>query len=106
MVKRTFEFDMTPTTNYYGKQRPRKQPQEGPQEQPQQQPQGNCRPVTGRPSELVYTAAEAAAVLKVSEPTMLDLCNSEGFPSFKVGRRWYISCEALAEWVLERAGDH
>ncbi len=55
------------------------------------------------PEKLTYTPAEAAAVLGVSRPTMYDFLHSEGFPALRVGRRWLISRELLAEWVKNQA---
>lgn len=42
---------------------------------------------------------EARTILKVGKNTMMQLLHQEGFPSYKIGRRWYINGEKLHEWI-------
>lgn len=42
---------------------------------------------------------EARQILKVGKTTMHDLLHQEGFPSYKIGRRWYINKLKLNEWI-------
>lgn len=44
----------------------------------------------------------AARLLGISDRTLYDMTNMEGFPAFKVGNRTLISVEGLREWVRER----
>lgn len=48
---------------------------------------------------LAVSAAEAARLLGVSRPTLYQLLNQEGFPSFRVGGRVLISVAGLQEWI-------
>lgn len=60
--------------------------------------------------ELNLTAPEAAKLAKVSMPTMYEWLNSEGFPAFRVGKKWLIPIRAFEAWLeqkaAERAGTH
>ena len=47
---------------------------------------------------------ETAAVLGLSRPVVYDLIRSEGFPSFKVGRRTLVSADGLRAWIAAQAG--
>ena len=44
----------------------------------------------------------AARLLGISDRTLYDMTNMEGFPAFKIGNRTLISVEGLREWVRER----
>ncbi len=56
--------------------------------------------------KLAYSAAEVAALLGVSRPTVYALARRDNFPSFHVGdRRLLISAEGLRRWVAEQAGE-
>ncbi len=55
--------------------------------------------------KLAYSAAEVAALLGVSRPTVYTLARQPGFPVFKVGTRTLISADGLRRWVSERAGE-
>lgn len=58
----------------------------------------------GGVQKLTYTVKEAAEALGVSPRTVYDLIHSSGFPCLRVGKRWKISAEMLAEWVRIQAG--
>lgn len=58
----------------------------------------------GGVQRLAYTVKEAAAALGVSPRTVYDLIHSSGFPCLRVGGRWKIPVEMLAEWVRQQAG--
>lgn len=45
---------------------------------------------------------EARMILKVGKSTMMQLLHQEGFPSYKIGRRWYINGDKLQEWINNR----
>ena len=48
---------------------------------------------------LAVSAAEAARLLGVSRPTLYNLLNQSGFPSFRVGNRVLVSVTGLQDWV-------
>ena len=48
---------------------------------------------------LAVSAAEAARLLDVSRPTLYNLLNQSGFPSFRVGNRVLVSVAGLQDWV-------
>lgn len=48
---------------------------------------------------LAVSAAEAARLLGVSRPTLYNLLNQSGFPSFRVGNRVLVSVAGLQDWV-------
>ena len=52
--------------------------------------------------KLVYTLEQAAEVMQISRPTMLNLVNKSGFPSSRVGRRWMIPVDELQRWLGEQ----
>lgn len=47
----------------------------------------------------VLTPDEAAALLKVTERTLLQWLRDGKLPARKIGRRWYISEEALVAFI-------
>lgn len=55
------------------------------------------------PGPLTYNLAEAAEALHVSRPTMLSLVHTDGFPAFRIGRRWIIPTDSLKQWLHEQA---
>ena len=54
---------------------------------------------------VALSVTEAAALLGVSRPTVYQLLNREGFPSFRIGTRRLISRSGLERWVQEQAGE-
>lgn len=44
----------------------------------------------------------AAKLLGISDHSLYDIINSEGFPSFKIGGRVLVSVEGLRKWVEAR----
>ena len=48
---------------------------------------------------LAVSAAEAARLLGVSRPTLYNLLNQSGVPSFRVGNRVLVSVAGLQDWV-------
>lgn len=42
---------------------------------------------------------EVQEILKIGKSTMMQLLHQEGFPSYKIGRRWYINADKLEEWI-------
>lgn len=51
---------------------------------------------------IAVSIQNAARLLGISDRTLYDMTNMEGFPAFKVGNRTLISVEGLREWVRER----
>lgn len=51
----------------------------------------------------VYSVAEAAEVLGVSESKVYQLVRMQGFPTVMVGRRIKISVQGLDRWIEEQA---
>lgn len=45
---------------------------------------------------------EAAKLIGVSYPTMLDLANRKDFPAFQVGKKWIVPRDKLNEWLREQ----
>ena len=57
-----------------------------------------------RPTDLndfpcILTMDDIAAVFGISRCTAANLMNEHGFPSFKIGRRWYVFRDTLKEWM-------
>ena len=48
---------------------------------------------------LAVSATEAARLLDVSRPTLYQLLNQPGFPSFRIGKRVLVSVAGLQEWI-------
>lgn len=51
----------------------------------------------------VYSVAEAAQVLGVSESKVYQLVRMKGFPTVKLGKRIKISVQGLDRWIEEQA---
>lgn len=51
----------------------------------------------------VYSVAEAAQILGVSESKVYQLVRMEGFPTVMVGRRIKVSVQGLDRWIEEQA---
>lgn len=45
------------------------------------------------------TVKEMQTVLGIGRVTAYELCNSEGFPSFRIGKKILIDSERLNEWI-------
>lgn len=56
------------------------------------------KPVRELPKE-IYNVQEAAEVLGVSVNAVYNLSHTQGFPSFKLGKRILIPHKQLMEWV-------
>jgi len=50
------------------------------------------------------TLNEARKIIGVSYPTMLQLANQQGFPAFRIGKKWIVSSGELMRWMTEKAG--
>ena len=50
-------------------------------------------------NKLTLSVDEAAQMLGLSRPIVMELTHSEGFPAFNVGKRILIHAQGLAEWV-------
>ncbi len=51
---------------------------------------------------MTLSVSEAADILGVSRPSLYQLIDKPGFPSFRVGRRVLISRAGLARWVEQQ----
>ena len=51
------------------------------------------------PKQITYSLNDAAKILNISRPTMLQLARREDFPAFRIGKRWLINAEALQRWL-------
>lgn len=45
------------------------------------------------------TVDELASLLKISKPIAYELANSEGFPSFRIGKTIRIDKRGLSDWM-------
>lgn len=52
--------------------------------------------------KMAYSVDETAAIMGLSRPVICDLVHSDGFPSFKIGRRTLVSADGLREWIAAR----
>lgn len=50
----------------------------------------------------VYTPAELAQALGISMPKVYELCRTSGFPSYRIGRRWFIDPHGLDLFFKEQ----
>lgn len=50
----------------------------------------------------VLTVPEVGRKLSISRASAYQLCNSEGFPAFRIGRRLLVPEEALAAWLAKQ----
>ena len=50
----------------------------------------------------VLLPEEARQILKVGKSTMQELLHREDFPSYKIGRRYYVNASRLEEWINEQ----
>lgn len=55
-------------------------------------------------NKLTLSVDEAAQMLGLSRPRVMELAHSDGFPAFTVGKRILINAKGLAEWVDKQAG--
>lgn len=53
---------------------------------------------------VALSVKEASIALGINENYMYELVRQEGFPSFKIGSKYYISVQGLDMWVLKQAG--
>lgn len=51
-----------------------------------------------------YRVKDAARLMNISEPIFLDLLHTDGFPAFRVGKRWIIPARAFEEWLNNQVG--
>lgn len=47
----------------------------------------------------VYTAKEVSKLLHIGKNLTYDLMRSSGFPSYKIGRQYYVTDDALNKWL-------
>lgn len=51
---------------------------------------------------LTLTIKQAAELLQISPPIMYELAEQQDFPSFRIGKKIYISRKGLDEWIESR----
>ncbi|GMR20196.1 MAG: hypothetical protein BMS9Abin36_0791 [Gammaproteobacteria bacterium] len=57
------------------------------------------------PTDLVYSITEVMAALKVSRNTVYEEIKAERLKTFRVGRRRFVSAEALNGWIKSREAE-
>jgi len=58
-------------------------------------------PVMPFPSPVVMTPPQAAAMLAISEKTLIKMAISGQIPSFRAGRLWRFSTAKVVRWLNE-----
>ena len=53
--------------------------------------------------KVAYSVQEAAIALGININYMYELVRQSGFPSFKIGNKFYVSVKGLEDWVLKQA---
>lgn len=52
----------------------------------------------------MLTTKDLQIYLKIGRDTAYALMHADGFPSLKIGRRYYVTQEALAHWLSRYEG--
>ena len=52
--------------------------------------------------EALISPAELKEYLGCNDRTLYDLLKRDDFPSFRIGRRWYIYKDQFKEWTMEQ----
>jgi len=52
----------------------------------------------------VYTVSDLTKILKIGKNTAYALMRSQGFPSYRINERYYITEAALNEWLSNTSG--
>lgn len=47
----------------------------------------------------VYTVKEVSQILHIGKNLAYNLMKTEGFPSYRIGKQYYITDEALNKWL-------
>ena len=55
--------------------------------------------------KMLMVMQECMKELGVSYPTLLKLVNTDGFPAFRIGNKWFIPRAGLEEWIATNAKD-
>lgn len=50
-------------------------------------------------NQILLNPTKARELLGVGRNEIYKLCNTKGFPSFKIGSKYYINKEKLQEWA-------
>lgn len=50
-------------------------------------------------NQILLTPMQAKVVLGVGKNEIYNLCNTKGFPAFKIGSKYYINKQKLQEWA-------
>lgn len=53
--------------------------------------------------KLVITVSEACKILRLSKPTVYDLCRSKSFPAIHIGRKVLIPVDGLRQWIADQS---
>ncbi len=51
------------------------------------------------------TVRELMTFLSIGRKKAYELCGSDGFPSFRIGRKVLVNKEGLLAWMKQREGD-
>lgn len=54
------------------------------------------------PGRITLTPHEVAAMLGISVSGAYNLMAEPNFPSFKVGRRWFVTTDQFDQWICEQ----
>jgi len=50
-------------------------------------------------NQILLTPMEAKKLLGVGRNEIYNLCKTKGFPSFKIGSKYYVNSQKLQEWA-------
>ena len=50
----------------------------------------------------IMTSDEVKEFLRIGRTKLQELYYTEGFPAYKIGRRWYVNKANLVEWLDEK----
>ena len=65
--------------------------------------ENGIRPQENSPLVEAITVDELANLLKISKPVAYELVNSEGFPSFRIGKTIRVDKQGLHEWMSRQS---
>lgn len=55
-------------------------------------------------SIIMYTTEDVQKILKIGRDRAYNLMRAKGFPSMKMGRKYYVSSDALGDWLKAYRG--
>lgn len=54
--------------------------------------------------QAIYTAQDLCKILKIGKNTAYELVKSQGFPSYRINRKYFVTEEALNSWLSSVKG--